>query len=103
MSDAQSLLLLDDDDVFAPRMARALEARGFEVFRDRSRGKKGGRDAEAERPTSVHRRTGVGGKGGHRQDRDGEPYPGGQEDPGIDPLLGRHVLDHSPGREQQGE
>ena len=33
MSDAQSLLLLDDDDVFAPRMARALEARGFEVMR----------------------------------------------------------------------
>lgn len=33
MSDAQSLLLLDDDDVFAPRMARALEARGFEVTR----------------------------------------------------------------------
>jgi len=33
MSDAQSLLLLDDDDVFASRMARALEARGFEVTR----------------------------------------------------------------------
>jgi two-component system, response regulator RegA len=33
MSDAQSLLILDDDEVFALRMARALEARGFEVTR----------------------------------------------------------------------
>lgn len=33
MTDARSLLILDDDDVFASRMARALEARGFEVTR----------------------------------------------------------------------
>ena len=33
MSDAQSLLILDDDEVFAMRMARALDARGFEVTR----------------------------------------------------------------------
>ncbi len=32
-ADLRSLLLLDDDDVFATRMARALEARGFEVTR----------------------------------------------------------------------
>ena len=32
-SDARTLLLLDDDDVFATRMARALETRGFEVSR----------------------------------------------------------------------
>jgi two-component system response regulator RegA len=32
-TDARTLLLLDDDDVFATRMARALDARGFEVTR----------------------------------------------------------------------
>jgi two-component system, response regulator RegA len=32
-TDARTLLLLDDDDVFALRMAKALEARGFEVTR----------------------------------------------------------------------
>jgi two-component system, response regulator RegA len=32
-SDARTLLLLDDDDVFATRIARALESRGFEVSR----------------------------------------------------------------------
>jgi len=33
MTEARTLLLLDDDDVFALRMAKALEARGFEVTR----------------------------------------------------------------------
>lgn len=33
MTDARTLLLLDDDDVFASRLARALAARGFEVTR----------------------------------------------------------------------
>lgn len=33
MTDARTLLLLDDDDVFASRLARALDARGFEVRR----------------------------------------------------------------------
>jgi two-component system response regulator RegA len=33
MIDRPTLLLLDDDDVFATRMARALEARGYEVTR----------------------------------------------------------------------
>lgn len=33
MTDARTLLLLDDDDVFAERLARALSARGFEVTR----------------------------------------------------------------------
>jgi two-component system response regulator RegA len=33
MIDRPTLLLLDDDDVFASRMARALEARGYEVTR----------------------------------------------------------------------
>jgi two-component system response regulator RegA len=33
MIDRPTLLLLDDDDVFAARMARALEARGYEVTR----------------------------------------------------------------------
>jgi two-component system response regulator RegA len=33
MIDARTLLLLDDDEVFASRMARALEARGYEVTR----------------------------------------------------------------------
>jgi two-component system response regulator RegA len=32
-TDARTLLLLDDDDVFATRIARALESRGFEVSR----------------------------------------------------------------------
>ena len=32
-TDARTLLLLDDDDVFATRMAKALGARGFEVVR----------------------------------------------------------------------
>jgi two-component system response regulator RegA len=32
-SDFRTLLLLEDDDVFATRMARALEGRGFEVTR----------------------------------------------------------------------
>ena len=32
-SDARTLLLLDDDDVFATRIARALGSRGFEVSR----------------------------------------------------------------------
>ncbi|MEZ5285719.1 MAG: response regulator [Vicinamibacterales bacterium] len=32
-TDARTLLLLDDDDVFATRMAKALGARGFEVAR----------------------------------------------------------------------
>lgn len=32
-TDARTLLLLDDDDVFATRMAKALGARGFEVTR----------------------------------------------------------------------
>lgn len=33
MTDARTLLLLDDDDVFASRLARALATRGFEVTR----------------------------------------------------------------------
>ena len=33
MNDARTLLLLDDDDVFASRLAKALSARGFEVVR----------------------------------------------------------------------
>ncbi|MGE0463971.1 MAG: response regulator transcription factor [Vicinamibacterales bacterium] len=33
MNDDRTLLLLDDDDVFALRMAKALTARGFEVTR----------------------------------------------------------------------
>lgn len=33
MTDARTLLLLDDDDVFASRLARALSARGYEVTR----------------------------------------------------------------------
>jgi len=33
MTDARTLLLLDDDEVFASRMAKALTARGFEVTR----------------------------------------------------------------------
>ena len=32
-TDARTLLLLDDDDMFATRIARALETRGFEVSR----------------------------------------------------------------------
>ena len=33
MNDARTLLLLDDDDVFASRLGKALSARGFEVVR----------------------------------------------------------------------
>jgi two-component system response regulator RegA len=33
MTDLRTLLVLDDDEVFAARIARALEARGFEVTR----------------------------------------------------------------------
>ena len=33
MTDDRTLLLLDDDEVFATRMAKALEGRGYEVTR----------------------------------------------------------------------
>lgn len=33
MNDDRTLLLLDDDDIFALRMAKALTARGFQVTR----------------------------------------------------------------------